>query len=240
MRSRSDNLFIFGNFVYNEIQTDILGEEYSKDKITKFELGGQYAWRDNILWGGGIGKFNLTLHQGVDLFDATSEEDISSRINASSEFTKIVLEGERRQIIDENFSFVEAFKGQYSFEDNLLASEEFGIGGRNYLRGFDPSEELGEHGFALKLQVEYQDRIKSSMLKNYTLYTFAEYGKVYDDTGLDEEEIETELASVGLGAKFSLPLDFMFEAEVAKPIIGEVKTEGDDDARFFFSLSKNF
>ena len=123
----------------------------------------------------------------------------------------------------------------------MLSAEEFGLGGANSIgRGYDPSEIVGEDGIAGTVELRWESPYKVSWMDSYSVYGFYDVGKVWNDDAVTTDLEEQSLASTGLGVRANInPLTragFM----VALPLTRDVAAEGDDDARVYFNLSRNF
>ena len=68
-----------------------------------------------------------------------------SRSSGGCRFTKLFGSVGRLQRLGEGVSLLVEANGQYAFSQ-LLAAEEFGIGGARFGCGYDPSELTGDHG----------------------------------------------------------------------------------------------
>ena len=137
-------------------------------------------------------------------------------------------------------SLLAAFSGQVAFTD-LLSPELFGFGGEAFGRGYDPSEIVGDHGAALKLELRYALGEGIAGLPSFgaTLYGFYDAGVVRQRSpgGLDAQQSAT---SAGLGVRFDVGRLLSGYLEVAKPLTRTVAAEGQRDPRAFGGLSLRF
>ena len=101
----------------------------------------------------GVSLVALELSQGLNILDARgANEANTSREDGKTNFTKFGLSGQRLQALPGKLTVQLSFTGQYAF-DPLLSTEEVGFGGTAYDRAFDPSEITGDHGLAVKLEL---------------------------------------------------------------------------------------
>jgi hemolysin activation/secretion protein len=155
----------------------------------------------------------------------------------------MTFDATRVQPISGPFSLEVAFSGQLS-ADALLASEEFGIGGPNFGRGYDPSEITGDSGAAGRFELQFNDTLAWAVIEDYQLYGFYDVGKVWNrdiQAGGGEDKTAT-LASTGIGARFNGPYDLSGNLEVAFPMTRDVLAQGQDgdNPRLYFGLNKRF
>ena len=136
-------------------------------------------------------------------------------------------------------NLIVAAQGQYAFSQ-LLASEEFGFGGSNYGRAFDPSEFSGDHGAAGKLELQYVGNAAFPFAR-VVYYGFFDYGTVWriDDSS---REARDSASSAGLGIRYALADRVDGYVELGKPLLNRVAARGNDgeDVRLFFSISARF
>ena len=93
------------------------------------------------------------------------------RANGRSDFTKLIGDAQRVQSLGGNWSLLGALTGQYGF-NSLLASEQFGVGGVNFVRAYDPAELTGDSGIAGKLELQYGEKGTNIGLASYQLYAY--------------------------------------------------------------------
>ena len=97
-------------------------------------------------------------------------------------------EAQRLQRVTSNVNLQLTARGQLA-NDALLASEEFGVGGINSGRGYDPSEIVGDDGISGSVEVQWNEPYPVSYLEDYQLFGFYDIGKVWNTdvaTGADE------------------------------------------------------
>ena len=130
-------------------------------------------------------------------------------------------------------------RGQTS-SNPLLSSEEFGIGGRTYGRGYDSSEIVGDHGVAAKFELQWNTPEPIDFVDKYQLFGFYDVGRVWNDDEVVNNIQRASLASTGLGVRVDVLGNISGEVMAAIPLTRNVQTRGSEDTRFFFSLSSDF
>jgi hemolysin activation/secretion protein len=97
----------------------------------------------------------------------------------------------------------------------LLLTEQFGLGGDHFGRGFDPSEITGDDGVAGAVELQYTRDPGLSFLKSYQLFTFYDAGAVWQRAPGSGHQ---SLSSVGGGVRLWLPHGLDAEVEVTHPL----------------------
>ena len=137
------------------------------------------------------------------------------------------------------------FFAQTSFGERLLSSEQIGLGGPTFGRGYDPSELTGDKGVAGKAELQYNQQLSrlGSALQYFGFYDAGVIGNSDPAAGIPHSQ---SLASTGGGVRFALPLEFSGSLEVDKPLTKPVEAEvimdnpHPKDPRVEFSVMKRF
>ena len=237
IRSRGENLRGQLGYTHRNTETDILGSLDSEDRLRILKLGMVYDYADRHR---GINLISFSISQGLNILDATESGSLNlTRAQGKSDFTKISGKLQRLQQLAPSWMLLGSLSGQYAF-DKLLASEEFGVGGVNFGRAFDPSEITGDQGLGLGLELQRAFDLKKKFLRSLQAYAFFDYGSVWNRISTPTGEKQQELTSTGLGARFNLTKHFSGYVELAKPLNRVVASQGNKDPRFFFSLSATY
>ncbi len=239
IRLRAENLTLQATFTATDLHTTLFDgvQTLLSDRIRSLQWGGIYDFVDH--WNG-INVFDMLLTQGLDILSArTSGSSNLSRATGRSDFTKLTGDAQRVQSLGGNWSILAAATGQYGFT-SLLASEQFGIGGVNFVRAYDPAELTGDSGIAAKLELQYGERTTEIGLANYQLYAYYDAGRVWNHQALPGEIKAASATAAGVGVRFTVIDELTGSLEVAKPLTRSVATEGDKDPRVFFSLVARF
>ena len=128
---------------------------------------------------------------------------------------------------------------QYAF-DSLLSSEEFGLGGPQYVRAYDPSEVTGDHGIAFKLELQKGVKTNWNYLKSLQSYLYFDHGTVALRNTTAVQDSSSSRTAVGLGMRGNINKWLSGYIEVGQPLSGDVSAEGNSDPRFFFSLNAHY
>jgi len=237
IRSRGKNLTGHIGFTSRDSTTKILGSVDSKDQLRVMDFGVSYDYADEYR---GVNLIRFNLSQGLNIFGATESGSSNlSRALGVSDFTKLTGNLMRLQNLAPGLSLLGAASWQYSF-DKLLASEEFGVGGSQYGRAYDSSEITGDHGIALKVELQKALRPEWKYLSDLQLYSFIDYGSVWNKVKTSTGSEHQERTSMGLGMRFNVTDSISGYLELDKPISNNVAAEGNKNPRIFFSLSKRY
>jgi len=237
VRSRGLNLWVYGGFSWQNSENDVLTATISDDRLRVFRYGVTYEAVDEYR---GVTFADLQISHGIDALGARG----NSREFGRTEFTKVVLDLQRNQQIWGPVSAFAQFTGQYA-STQLLAPEEFGLGGRTFGRAFDPSEKTGDHGFAVVAELRYtfdEFRIPNLDLPAaLQLYGFGDWGRVYHIDDNTRKTFEA-LASAGVGLRFTLGPRLSGQIEGGVPLYGRVASLGTEGRnwRAFFTLNARY
>jgi hemolysin activation/secretion protein len=102
-----------------------------------------------------------------------------------------------------------------------LSAAEFGYGGYDYGRAFDPSEITGDRGVAASWQVDYYTGMPDWRHVRTTPYAFYDIGKVWNE---DDGQGPESGASAGLGVNLYHDAGIAAGAELAFPLTRSVAT----------------
>ncbi len=237
LRSRDENLFLRSVFRLQNSDNESLGVELFEDHVRHISAGLDYDVTDT--WAG-INRMGLTVTQGLEIFDSTSDGTGRSRITGEHDFTRFNANYTRVQDIAGDVSLFASVDGQASL-DPLLSSEQYGIGGESYGRAYDGGEIVGDHGLAGILELRYSGSMDDqSIVRSYQPYIFYDAGAVWlIDKAVGEQSRES-LTSAGLGTRFNLVEDFSGYVELSFPITRDVGSKGNDESRIFFNVIKRF
>lgn len=237
IRSRQMNLWLWGGFDFRNSETRLLDQSFSDDRIRAIRYGATFEVIDRFR---GANSIDLTLSHGIKGLGARG----NSREFGRPDFFKVNFEAQRNQQIWGPLSGFVAFTGQYA-GTQLLAPEEFGLGGRTFGRAFDPSEKTGDHGFGVTAELRYTiDGLKipgTSWTATVQPYAFGDWGRVYHIDDTNRKTFEA-LASAGVGMRFNAGPYFTGQVEGAVPIYNRVAALGTEGQnwRVFFVLSARY
>ncbi len=236
IRSRAKNLK--GSISFENKQSENkanIGGLTFKDRLSVMRAGlaGSYADRFS-----GYNSMSVELSQGINMLGATDDivNDDLSRSRGVSDFTKATFSASRLQDMGSHFLLNLAVKGQKS-ANTLLSSEEFGLGGSSFGRGYDSSEITGEDALAFSAEIRYDALPPCDYVDSLQFYTFYDAGTVWNR---GEAEARESLTSLGGGIKVQVLDSINGSIEVAKPLGRNVDAEGNENPRVFASLGYTF
>ncbi len=168
-------------------------EQHKKDNIRALYVE---AEGDMVAFGG-RSLVSATLTKGMGgLFGGTTSGDVlTSRENASNEFTRVNLDVARLQPVSDTFSTLLRLSGQWS-STNLLAGEEWLIGGINSVHGYAAGEASGDQGYTASLALRANPLVNKEVLQ---LSLFMDYGSANKKNPKLGSKTTTELTGVGAG-----------------------------------------
>lgn len=245
IRSRTMNWYVRGTGLYRDVESETVlngpTDFESNDHLWVARLGSQFDLVDRF---GGVTLIDVELSKGLPIFNYTKKGDNSSRPEGTANFLKATGQISRLQsLFIPGLNLYVAAQGQIS-ADKLLSSEEFGVGGSQWGRGYDPGEISGDHGLATKVELQFGGPANIAILRGYQIFAFWDYGKIWNDdqadkvAGTDEES----LMSAGAGIRLNFMDTVSGEFFIAKPITRDIANRGShgDDWRGFFSLTARF
>ena len=255
VRSRAENLYVDLSFTYSNLFLDQfalpsntrLVSSYA-DHLRVLRAGTNYDTLDD--WEGrDFVRFELS--RGLPIFGATAGGQATgvSRPGGRSQFWKATLDAARLQslnAITPGLGLLTAASGLASFGQQLLASEQFGVGGTQFGRGYDPSELLGDYGAAGKAELQYTFSGIQLFQQQPTVqaYTFVDYGRLSDANAraLGNPAGPRALASAGAGLRVSIATSLSADLQLAQPLTRD-PTEfvgGAKPLRGYFALTATF
>jgi hemolysin activation/secretion protein len=239
IRSRNVNMTGRVSFDMRNTTSSNNIEPRREDKIRAIRAGGRFEFTDTLM-SVAYNLMDVEVSRGLKLFGATDANDPNvSRPAAGPEFTKIEIELQRLQRLTDSVNLLLGASGQMA-DGELYSSEEFGIGGQAYGRGFDPSEIVGDDGISGKIELQWNEPYHVELLQTYQLYSFFDAGHIWNgDAAVPSQETETA-TSAGFGIRGNFNPMTSAGIMVAVPLNRDVATMDDQDPRWFFNLSQRF
>jgi hemolysin activation/secretion protein len=235
-RSRNQNLALRAALTGHNGTTLLFNARDTVDRLRAVRLGLTFDLADSAR---GVNIVDVEVSQGFEGAGSSRAGDpLLSRVNGKPGFGKLGLYAARLQSLWPSWSLLAAFSGQVAFTD-LLAPELYSFGGEQFGRGYDPSELVGDHGAALKLELRYTFATEGALALGATVYGFYDAGIVQQRSpgGLDARQSAT---SAGLGVRFELGRLLSGYLELAKPLTRLVAAEGNREPRTYGGLSLRF
>jgi hemolysin activation/secretion protein len=122
--------------------------------------------------------------------------------------------------------------------DALPVSEQFGLGGEAFGRGFANSLLLGDKGAAGSVEAGWTPKAITGRFEGTELYTFADAGAVHANERLALPAGRENLSSAGAGLRLAIKPGYVVGVEAAKPV--DAPATVGKDWRYAFSLRSTF
>lgn len=233
IRSQDEDLFLTSRFTWRNSERDEQGVRVFDDRLRVIRAGLRYQFADGLK---GRNSIAFEGSQGIAGLGASDNgSSLLSRAGGRHDFTKGNLDISRYQPLVPQWGLLMLATGQKSAH-KLLLSEQIGLGGEAFGRGYDPSEITGDDGAAFRAELQRDGR--ASLLGPYQVYGFYDAGQVWARGA----NTSAALSSAGLGARILVDETWFGSLEVSKPLTRSVEALGDDgrDYRLFFTLAVNF
>ncbi|MEM6602467.1 MAG: ShlB/FhaC/HecB family hemolysin secretion/activation protein [Pseudomonadota bacterium] len=218
IRQRRENLSFTLGFEHRKVDGDIFSDApLTRDNIRLVRLTASYDTDDAL---GGYNYLTLGFDHGLKVLGASKAGQANlSRAEADPEFRILSANLVRQQPITQDFFLVNQGAVQFT-QDPLFSSGEFGYGGNNFGRAFDPSEIIGDNGAAISFELRYFGLNDNSPL-NIVPYTFYDFGHVWNEDSANSNEVTA--SSAGAGARFLHSSGFSADIGLAFPLIKEIE-----------------
>lgn len=211
VRTRAASLWTSIDVLVRDSELDQNGAAVRNDRLAAATLG---LYASGKVAGGGL-RTRLSLVQGLEALGAMpAGHALASRRDAQPDFTKLAFRMHYLRPLPGAFSMALGLDGQVASAP-LLASEEMGLGGRNFGRGFDFREYSGDQGVAGSGELRFDIGGLPRPLRRAQLYTFVDGGVVRN---LRNGRGDGSLASAGAGVRLALDYKIDLSAEVGVPL----------------------
>ncbi len=227
------DLRLTAGFDYKNIKNYLLNTMISRDNLRVFKCSFDLDISDR--WGRNI--FIAELDAGVpDIMGASKAKDpLASRSGAGAKFYKGVFNFFRLQPGPFSSSILWKNSGQFS-NYNLVASEEFQIGGPTSVRGYPPAEFVGDKGWYTSLEWSFPPYFLSKKLKvpftqekfydTLRFVIFYDWATAHFNRILPGEKKHRTLRGWGFGLRLNVKDNLSFRVEVGYPL---GRTPSDND-----------
>lgn len=240
IRSRSQNLTLEAAFNYLNSRTTQLNGLFLlyDDRVRSLRAGATYDFADRFR---GSNLINANIIKGIPVLGATTNDQsfTTSRFGATSEYTRITLQMTRLQQLFWKLSLFGLVKGQYVFQP-LLASEQFGYGGSQLGRGYDPAEIIGDRGAAGSVELRLDVVPQFYLIQAAEFYVFYDAGVVWNLRNVQGTPTKMDATSTGIGVRFYINRvvsgNFMFTQPLSKKVAALEQIGNGSLPRTFFSL----
>lgn len=231
-RSRNTSFWINGEIAYLNVEQRDLGLSDQRDDLVTLTLSGN----GNLALAGGRLYGGLSFTQGLGIFGANrAGNPASSRGDGSGVFTKAQAWLNWVGTIAGPYAMRLAANGQIASHP-LLASQEVGLGGPGFGRGFDFSERFGDQGILGLVELRRNFEQPAGWLDSAQLYGFADGGYI---DNLRDGIGDGTLVSAGGGIRAGVG-QMELGVEVAVPINVERLEPGDKSPKVNLSVSYSF
>jgi hemolysin activation/secretion protein len=208
-------------------------DEEGRSRVTALRFGQDYVRRDTS----GAWAARSLFSFGLDLFDAT----INDAPVPDGRFFSWLFQGQRVQRLGKDHLLIALVDLQLT-PDSLLPSEQFVIGGGQFVRGYRQNARSGDNGIRFMLE----DRI--TLVRNeaaapvFQLAPFFDIGAVWNHPDNPNTlPDQTLLASLGLGALWEPLPGFNLRLDYAFPLVDLAdRGRNAQDAAFYFSVGYQF
>jgi hemolysin activation/secretion protein len=233
-RSRRENLFLRASLTAHDGEERVFGIKDRDDRLRVLRAGVGYDLTDAF---GGANLLDLEASQGLNALGASRNGDpLLTRPRGRVDFRKLTLFAARIQDLAPRWSLLAALQGQYAFDD-LLASELYGFGGDLFGRGYAPSELVGDHGAAAKLELRHAGFLPLPTPLSVQAYAYWDTGTVRQRTPVNGQPVRERAASAGIGARLFLFGGVSLFGELSKPLDRTPTWENNRSPRAYVGLS---
>lgn len=232
-RSRAFSLWLDAEFEYRDLRQARFDLIARHDRIPVVRT----SLYTRAIAASGALSAKLTLSQGLDILDATQRGDpLASRLDASPDFTSLSGWVRWQRDLSGRFSVALAGQGQLS-STPLLITEDIGLGGNSFLRGYNFSERSGDKGIMGSAELRYDWDDALGLVRRMQLYAYADGGVVGN---LDGGRGSGSLASSGGGIRTDITRDLDLDLVLAIPLTGPRYDTDDKSPRFNVTVSQSF
>lgn len=222
LRRRDLSVWVVGEFEVTDLRQDRAGVLARRDRVPTIRAG---IYSRGRLAGGNY-RGSLMASRGLNIFSATRPGDLlASRLDASSDFASLSGWLSWDRDLGHSLSLGLGARGQLATEP-VLATEDIGLGGTSFLRGYNFNERAGDEGIMGYTELRYNWRGEGFWLPRAQVYAFADGGVVSNH---EDGFGSGSLASVGGGMRLDVTRDLDLDVELAVPLSGP-RFDSDSDA----------
>ncbi len=240
IRAREEDLTLDGSLAYTDSSTTLFNKAVLlyNDHLRPLNFGGTYNFADRF---NGTNLSALHIEHGFNILGASSDPTsfTTSRFGADGIYTKIYGQIAHIQPFLNRFSLYVLASGQYSFNP-LLSSEQFGFGGSQVGRGYDPAEILGDRGAAGTLELRMDTYPQWFIIQSMQFYAYYDAGVIWNIKNVLYTKQKQSATSTGAGIRFALSKlltgNLMYTQVLTKSIASETVVGRGRTPKIFFSL----
>lgn len=232
-RSAGSSLWLEGSLSYRELRQDRFGTPARLDRLSTARL--RIFGIAKVL--GGSLRTSATASQGLDILAGARDQGIArSRNDADDSFSTLVITAQWTRKLAGPWGIVAAVRTQLASAP-LLVSEEIGLGGANFARGYDYSERSGDQGTMGYAELSYDHDRKVGPFDGLKPYLFVDGGKV---SNLGRGTGGGNLMSAGGGIRFDVNRRTDAAFEIAAPLTDDRYETASKAPRIRVSLTRYF
>ena len=221
----------------------------SRDRSRVASVGARFSIRHPALL---YAQGDIEYRQGLDMLDASKKGDADlSRFDGDPTAGLVRVSAETEALIPLEHPFFKkrlsaylSAAAQYAFSP-LLSAEEFSIGGAQTVRGYDPGELKGDHGWRASFELRHRSELGEvpSLVGGPAVpvagvaYGFVDAGEVHN-LGAGSPKRQS-LMSFGVGFRLQMADSSELNLEIAKPTSLLARTR-DDGVRASVSFVHRF
>jgi hemolysin activation/secretion protein len=232
-RRRAASWWLSGEFDVRGTSQYSDGNRVRRDRVAvvRLALNGYREVLDGRL------RLNVSMSQGLGILGATRAGDpFASRRDADGTFTTLEVWADWTKTLSGKLSLRLAADGQWA-DQPLLASEEAGLGGSAFVRGYDWSERSGDEGAMGLVELRYDIDNPFGLIRRAQVYAYVDGGTV---SNLRGGYGGGSLASAGAGVRADVTRTLGATMEVAVPLTGARYDTGNSDPRVNLGVAKSF
>ncbi len=190
-------------FDYKSFDQTITIEGLDAEKISyvTFMTGYDGNWRGE----GRVSSLNLRTHFSFRGLGNDASEFEAKRVDATPNFLYLTADFKHQQVLPWDFRLLGRASGQAS-SARLISNEQFAAGGPLSVRGYHQTQQLGDHGVNLSLELHTPKLVPNAWeaIQNLRLLGFFDWAGLWTEDPLPPTEAFTELSAVGLGLRLQL------------------------------------
>lgn len=211
VRTRNGSLWAHGDAWMLDSDLDEQGIRIRRDRLRSVTAGLNGLSR----LGAGWLVADVSVTQGLTGLGATVPNDpLASRPDAGGAYTKLAFSAQYNTALGHRFSLALATQGQLASRP-LLSAEQYGLGGRTFLRGYDYWEAAGDRGAAASAELRYDLGKVVPQARRVQVYAYADAGSVHNLRGGTGDGT---LASAGGGLRLTLKKGADASIELGVPL----------------------
>ncbi len=213
VRRRDLSVWVIGEFEVTELKQKNAGELARRDRVPTVRAG---IYSRGLVAGGRY-RSRIAVSRGLSILSATRSGDpLASRSDASAQFTSLGGWFSWERALTDRLSIALGARGQIA-DNPVLATEDIGLGGTSFLRGYNFNARTGDQGIMGYGELRRSWTGSGFWLPRGQIYVFADGGVVSNlEGGFDGGS----LASAGGGVRLDITRDLDLDFEVAVPLSG--------------------